>query len=183
MTAPTLLQPLLMQRPISSKPEAGAFIVEITNTVSRFFAAVDRCDWEAAQVLMTSPFHVDYSSYGAGPAADVAPEELTGAWAGIMPCFDHTHHQIGNLIVEQTDDTAYVQCHGTATHFIADHPGGDLQLVVGTYDLTLLRENGFWKLSYIPFNFKYTSGNTELPAEATRRPAEQKQPDRRKIKC
>ena len=72
---------------------------EITNTVSRFFAAVDRCDWAAVQELMTDPFNVDYSSYGGGPASDVTPEGLTDAWSGLLPFFDHVHHQIGNLIV------------------------------------------------------------------------------------
>ena len=145
--------------------------LDITNAVSRFFAAVDRCDWRAVQDQMTSTFHVDYSSYGGGPAADVTPEDLTGAWAGVLPFFDHIHHQIGNLIVEQAEKTALVQCHGMATHFIADHPGGDLQFVVGTYDLKLLNDNGSWKLSSMRFNFKYASGNADLAAEATRRAA------------
>jgi len=144
---------------------------EITNTVSRFFAAVDRCDWAAAQGLMTDPFHVDYESYGGGPASDVTPEGLTGAWAGLLPYFDQVHHQIGNLIVELDGEKAAVQCHGMATHFIADHSGGDLQFIVGTYDLTLNRTDGFWRLSSMRFNFKYASGNADLAAEAQRRAA------------
>ena len=142
---------------------------EITNTVSRFFAAVDRCDWAAVQALMTDPFHVDYSSYGGGPASDVTPEGLTSAWAGLLPFFDHVHHQIGNLIVEQDGETAGVQCHGMATHFIAEQPGGDLQFVVGTYDLSLIRANGSWKVASMRFNFKYASGNPDLASEAQRR--------------
>jgi len=144
---------------------------DITNAVSRFFAAVDRCDWAAVQALMTDPFRVDYASYGGGPASSVTPEGLTNAWAGLLPFFDHVHHQIGNLIVAQNGETADVQCHGMASHFIADHPDGDLQLVVGTYDLTLKRENGSWKLSSMRFNFKYASGNADLAAEAHRRAA------------
>ena len=144
---------------------------EITSTVSRFFAAVDRCDWAAVQALMTDPFHVDYSSYGGGPASDVTPEGLTSAWAGLLPFFDHVHHQIGNLIVEQDGETAGVQCHGMATHFIADQPSGDPQFVVGTYDLSLSRANGSWKLASMRFNFKYASGNPDLASEAQRRAA------------
>lgn len=146
---------------------------DISNTVSRFFAAVDRCDWPAVQDLMTDSFHVDYSSYGGGPASDVTPEGLTGAWAGLLPFFDHVHHQIGNLIVEQAGETADVQCHGMATHFIAEQSGGDLQFIVGTYDLTLKRADGTWRLSSMRFNFKYASGNAELAAEAGRRAADQ----------
>lgn len=147
--------------------------IAITNTVSRFFAGVDHCNWNSVQALMTDTFRVDYSSYGGGPAADVTPEQLTTAWAGRLPYYDHVHHQIGNLIVEQDRETANVQCHGMATHFIADHPGGDLQFIVGTYDLTLSRESGTWRLSSMRFNFKYASGNADLSAEAARRAAVQ----------
>ena len=147
---------------------------EITNSVSRFFALVDRCDWPAVQALMTDHFHVDYSSYGGGPASEVTPEGLTGAWAGFLPYFDSIHHQIGNLIVEQDGDTAQLQCHGMASHFITDHPGGDLQVVVGTYDLELRRVGGDWKLSSMRFNFKFATGNGTLAAEAQRRAREDK---------
>lgn len=149
--------------------------IEIINTVSRFFAAVDRCDWAAVRSLMTDPFHADYSTYGGGPASDVSPKDLTAAWAGLLPFFDHVHHQIGNLIVEQDGDTAEVQCHGTATHFMADGLGGDLQFVVGTYDLALTRKSGSWKLVSMRFNFKYTSGNADLAAQALRRASKAKE--------
>ncbi len=56
--------------------------------------------------------------------------------------------------------------------FIADNPGGDLQLIIVTYDLNLARADGVWKLSLMRFNFKYASGNADLVAEARRRASE-----------
>ena len=129
--------------------------------VSRFFAAVDRCDWAEVQ-----------ASFGGEPAATVAPADLTGAWAKLLAFFDSVHHQIGNLVVEAEGDRAEVQCHGMATHYIVDLPGGDLQFIVGTYDLSLAREKSGWKLSSMRFNFKYASGNAGLAAEAKRRVAQ-----------
>lgn len=152
-------------------PGLTTMTLDITNTVSKFFVAVDRCDWEAVQALMTAPFHVDYFSYSGDDPAEVTPADLTGAWAGFMPYFDSVHHQIGNLIVDQNGDSADVQCHGMATHFIADQPGGDIQFIVGTYDLKLTKSDGAWKLSAMRFNFKYASGNADLVAEAGRRAA------------
>lgn len=151
--------------------------LDLTNTVSRFFAADDCCDWTAVKALMTDPFHVDYSSYGGGPASDATPEAVTGTWAGFMPYFDSVQHQVGNLITEQEGDTAKVQCHGMATHYIANHPGGDLQFVVGTYELALTYVKDGWRLSSMRFNFKYASGNADLAAEAQRRAAESKEKD------
>ena len=148
--------------------------IEITNAVSRFFASVDRLDWEAVCELMTNPFHVDYSSLSGDGPTDVSPVALTESWAGFMPGYDQVHHQIGNVIVEQTEDTAAVLCHGTATHFIAGVPEGDLQFVVGTYDIGLVHASDGWKLSSLRFNFKYASGNTNLPALAVERIAARK---------
>lgn len=142
---------------------------QIMNTVSRFYAAVDRCDWDAVRALMTGSFRVDYSSYTGDPAADVTPEQLTGVWAQLMPWFDAAHHQIGNQIVEIDGNSAEFACHGTATHFIADAPGGDLEFIVGTYRITLVRSVGAWRLSGMTFNFKYKSGNADLDKEAKRR--------------
>ncbi len=144
---------------------------EITNIVSRFFADVDRYDWDKVKNCMTNPFHVDYSSYSGEEPADVSPADLTGSWAAILPHYDSVHHQIGNLVVEADEDVASVQCHGMSTHFIANHPGGDLQFIVGTYDLTLVKKDGAWKFSGMRFNFKYASGNANLTAEAQRRAA------------
>ncbi len=111
--------------------------LEITNTVSRIFASVDRCDWDAARNLMTSPVHVDYSSYSGDSPADVSPDDLTNAWAGFLQFFDSVHHQIGNLIVDRDGGSVSVECHGMATHFIAGQVGGDPQFAVGIYDLKL----------------------------------------------
>ncbi len=58
---------------------------DITNTVSRFFAAVDSIDWDAVQALMTDPFHVDYSSYTGADPSQVSPADLTGSWAEVLP--------------------------------------------------------------------------------------------------
>ena len=142
---------------------------EISNIVSRFFAAVDRYDWEAVQSCMTDPFHVDYSSYSGDDPSDVSPVDLTGVWAGFMPHFDSVHHQIGNLIIEPDGENADVWCHGMSTHYIADFPGGDIQFIVGTYHLTLIKKDGSWKLTGMRFNFKYASGNPRLADEAKRR--------------
>ena len=144
-------------------------INEVSNAVSRFFAAVDRFDWDAVNAIMTDPFHIDYSSFTGEEPLDRAPEEITGAWAGHLPHLDSVHHQIGNLIVEVDGERAEVQCHGTASHYLADHPGGDLQYFVGTYDLSLVNRDGHWKLSMMRFNFKYASGNMDIAYEAQRR--------------
>lgn len=145
---------------------------DITNAVHRFFAAVDARDWDAARVLMTDPFHLDYSSFGAGPGADLDPADILTGWKGMLPGFDATHHQLGPLDIEVEGDRALVRCNVTATHHIAGADGGTLWTVYGGYILTLNKADG-WKLAANIFNFKFLAGNPELPALAQARAAAQ----------
>ncbi|WP_372575118.1 hypothetical protein [Ruegeria jejuensis] len=52
-----------------------------------------------------------------------------------------------------------------------DHPGGDPQFVVGSYDLALKRVGGEWRLSFMRFNYEYAYGNETLAAEAIKEPS------------
>ncbi len=144
--------------------------IDIANTVARFFRAVDDRDWATAEALMSDPVHLDYSSFGAGDAADLPPQTILAGWQGLLPGFDHTHHQICSLDVTVAGDRATVGCYGTATHVIAEADGGQVWTVVGRYTLTLQNRKG-WQLTGIVFHFKYQDGNTGLPALASARVA------------
>lgn len=141
----------------------------IANTIARCFAAVDRRDWTAAEALMTAAFHLDYSSFGGAPAATCKPGDVLAGWAGFLPGFDATHHQLGNFDIQHDDKSAVVHCYVTASHFIASEKDGSLWTVVGSYDLSLIHRGNAWLLSGCRFAFKYQDGNTALPALAQQR--------------
>lgn len=144
---------------------------EITNAVLCFFEAVDTGNWDAAEALMTNPFHLDYSSYGAGPAADLAPVDILTGWQSVLPGFDVTHHQLGPLMIEADDVKATVRAYVTADHQIAGIEAGEVWTVYGSYVLTLIKAGADWKLSGNTFQFKFQTGNTDLPALAQSRAA------------
>ncbi len=137
----------------------------VVNVIARFFTAVDERDWDRVTSLMTTPVHIDYSSFGAGDPADVNPTDVVAGWRGILPGFDHTHHQLGNLLVEVDGDRASAQAYVTATHVI----DAEVWTVVGRYQLELTRAQTAWRLSSLRLLFKYQAGATALPEEATRR--------------
>ena len=145
--------------------------VALTNTVQGFFEAVDTRDWEAAEALMTDPFYLDYSSFGAGPGAELSPVDILMGWKSILPGFDFTHHQLGPLIIEEDGSEATVRAYVTADHQIADVPEGEVWTVCGSYVLDLKKIGSDWKLSGNTFLFKFQSGNTNLPALAQSRTA------------
>lgn len=143
---------------------------EIANAVHRFFAAVDSREWDVVQALMTDPFYLDYSSFGAGPGSNLAPADVVSGWKGMLPGFDATHHQLGPLATELEGDRAVVRCTATATHHIAGAEGGAIWTVYGDYILTLSKADG-WKLAANIFNFRFLTGNPALPALAQARAA------------
>ena len=143
---------------------------DITNTIQQFFTAVDMQDWDRARGLMTMPFFLDYSSFGAPAGADMAPDQILTSWQGILPGFDATHHQLGLLDIEAGASMALVRAYVTATHYMASAQGGDLWTVYGTYTLQLRYEEG-WKLRGNTFSFKFLSGNVDLPNLAKERMA------------
>ncbi len=147
----------------------GSDYQDIANAVARYFARVDQGDWEGTQALMTNPFHLDYASFGGGDPAYLNPADILAAWSGILPGFDHTHHQIGNLDMQIYGDSARVSCYVIASHSIDER----VWTVVGTYNIPLVRTGEGWKLSGIQFLYKYQTGATDLPAEAQQRVTKQ----------
>lgn len=146
-------------------------MADIQNAVLGFFEAVDHRDWARAENLMRAPFHLDYSSFGAGPAADLEPTVILEGWKGILPGFDATHHQLGPLFAEVDGARARVRAYVTALHFLGGAEGGQIWTVVGTYDIALEQAGDLWRLSGLTFNFKFQDGNLQLPKTAHERAA------------
>ncbi|WP_346752780.1 nuclear transport factor 2 family protein [Splendidivirga corallicola] len=135
-------------------------------TVIGLFIATDQKDWEQVEKSFHQEVLLDYSSMNGNPASKLSPEQIISAWKGILPGFEHTHHQLGNFISSVDGNKAEVFCYGTASHYLSDKEGS-LWLVVGTYDFELEQlANGSWKITSMKFNFKYQDGNTSLPQKA-----------------
>ncbi len=136
------------------------------DAVIQLFVNTDHRNWEQVEALFDDEVLLDYSSMSGSPAATLTPNQITTAWKGILPGFESTHHQIGNILSETSGNKAHVFCYGTATHFLTDD-NGNIWTVVGSYDFDLRKTSeGAWKVSSMTFNFKYQDGNTALPEKA-----------------
>ncbi len=134
------------------------------NVILQLFSATDEKEWDNVERCFAKEVLLDYSSMG-NPAETLNPGQITDAWKTILPGFDHTHHQLGNIQEFITENTAHVFAYGTATHYLANEKG-NVWTVVGTYDFDVIKEKGTWKISSMKFNFKYQDGNTALAQEA-----------------
>ncbi|MEL6538378.1 MAG: nuclear transport factor 2 family protein [Bacteroidota bacterium] len=138
-------------------------------TVVGLFVATDQQNWEQVAASFHTEVVLDYSSMNGSPAATLSPQQIVEAWQGVLPGFEHTHHQLGNFITSEDGQTATVFCYGTATHYLPDEQG-NVWLVVGSYDFDLVKtESGAWKITTMTFHFKYQDGNQSLPEKAIAR--------------
>ncbi len=135
-------------------------------TVIGLFVATDQQDWKMVEQSFDNKVLLDYSSMNGAPASSLTPVQIIDAWKTILPGFEHTHHQLGNMITSVDGNRAEVFCYGTASHYLSDEQGG-LWIVVGTYDFELNRqEDDTWRISSMKFNFKYQDGNGSLAQKA-----------------
>lgn len=143
----------------------GKDIQDIQTTISELFVHSDQRNWKGVESQFAPTVTLDYSSMSGQPAADVTPQDITNAWQGVLPRFDHTHHQIGNFIITVNGSKAHAFCYGTATHYLEDE-NGNVWTVVGSYDFDLENNAGDWRVTAMKFNFKYQDGNTSLIEKA-----------------
>ena len=136
------------------------------DVITSLFNSTDQHLWEQVETTFSSNVRLDYSSMNGQPAANLTPKQITDAWKSILPGFEHTHHQIGNITSKIDGDNAEVFCYGTATHYLTDDLG-NIWTVVGTYHFDLSKQaNQTWKITSMTFNFKYQDGNSTLPEKA-----------------
>lgn len=144
--------------------------IAITQAVTDIFVGTDERDWPRVQAALAPEVLLDYTSLAGGQPAPRTPEQILTAWRGLLPGFEHTHHQLGNFDVRLVgDDEATAFCYGTATHYLPQPTGGNVWTVVGTYDFHLVRRGPTWQTDYLKFNLKYQDGNLALPQLAAAR--------------
>ena len=133
------------------------------HTIQHLFLATDEKIWETVEEVFNTTVHLDYSSMTGNPASELSPNQITSTWKKVLPGFEFTHHQIGNLQTTLSDNTAHVFCYGTATHYLTNE-SNNLWVVYGTYDFDLIKnQDGKWKITSMKFNYKFQNGNSSLP--------------------
>jgi hypothetical protein len=137
----------------------------IIQTVSAIFSGADEHNWQKVQDALADEVLLDYSVLSGNPASTLTSKQIVDAWKGFLPGFDKTHHQLSKFEVFQNGDAAKVHFYGKADHFI----DREVWTVEATYDAGLSKSSGSWKVTALTLNLLSQSGNTGLPAEATKR--------------
>ena len=135
---------------------------KIIDIISTVFSSVDERNWKKIQSVMADKVLLDYTSLNGGEPEKQTPEEITIAWAAMLPGFDKTHHQVSNFKIDTNGDTTLVHYNGKGDHFL----GEEVWTAEGTFDTELEKEDDEWLITKHKFNVEKQSGNTELPKKA-----------------
>jgi hypothetical protein len=133
--------------------------------VTTIFSGADEHNWTKVENVMTEKVLLDYTSFVGGEPTILTAKQITNGWAGFLPGFDRTHHQLSDFTVAIESETATITYSGKADHFI----GSEVWTVEGTYESELKKLNGTWLVSKLKFNFEKQTGNVELQARAAQR--------------
>ncbi len=139
---------------------------EIINTITNIFNGSDKQDWELVRDSFDFEVFVDYFSLSKKPGEKVKSNEIIKGWSDFLPKFKFTHHVITNFQVIETGANSKAFCKGNALHHLPEAEGGDTWTTIGTYDFTLEKIAGKWKVNSIIFNLLYEDGNKNLAAIA-----------------
>lgn len=90
----------------------------VEEKVAKLFIAVDSRDWAAAGGCLAEQVLLDYSSMSGEPPALLKAGDIIDAWKTVLPGFQATHHQLGNVLSSAAQSEASLFCYGTATHYL-----------------------------------------------------------------
>ena len=138
----------------------------VRQTVTAMILAVDLRDFAAAERLFAPRVNVDYTSLWGGSASETARAELIGAWRGLLPGFDATWHELGEIDVRRAGARAHAGCAVAARHWI----GGEVWLPRGRYEFELVDE-GAWRITAMRLVLTEEIGDRGLVARAQARAA------------
>ncbi|MFI9555112.1 nuclear transport factor 2 family protein [Nonomuraea endophytica] len=146
-----------------STTEDRLAIVEIC---TRMAWHTDQREWDRLAEVFADSVTLDYTSLNGGEPAVLTPEQIVGAWSGLLGAFDATQHLVTNHLVTVDDDTAVCTASFQATHRLANPYGSPLWTLGGTYRFDLVRSGGAWKISGVVMTATWADGNKDLLALA-----------------
>jgi hypothetical protein len=133
----------------------------VQRTILAMICDVDLLQFDAAERLFAPEVEVDYTSLWGGAPAKMTAAQLIGSWRGLLPGFDATWHELGDIEVKASGATARASCSVAARHWI----GTALWLPKGRYELTLVKTD-MWRISQMRLVMSEELGDRALVTQA-----------------
>lgn len=167
-SATTALMAAALAVPVAARdlgPVGDAETAKVIAVVASIPLAVDLAAYDLAERAFAARVLVDYTSLWGGTPNSVTPAELMAAWRGIVPGFDATWHELADVSATVTGATATATAFVDGRHWI----GTQVWRPVGTYDWTLQKQDGAWKVTSMTFRLQREIGDRAIASQATAR--------------
>jgi hypothetical protein len=155
---------LSLALPAAADPREEA---RVRQTVLSIPTNIDMRNFEAVEPLFADPVVIDYTSLWGGEPASQTPRELMTAWRGIVPGFDATWHEISDLKVQVSGDTATASSNVDGRHWL----GEKVWRPIGRYDFKLAKQQGRWRVTHMTLTVTREEGDRALVQQAQARAA------------
>jgi hypothetical protein len=131
-------------------------VIRIADAIDR---AVDAQDWKLARSYFADRVTADFSTLSGQPAANIASDDLIGAWAANLKGSKTSLHLRTNHQVVIDADAATVRSNGYAWNRMEGN-GDPIWEVWGTYEHRLTRVGTGWKVDGFTFRMTHERGNS-----------------------
>lgn len=118
---------------------------QITETIHRFFLALDEKNWQSIPSLIDETFLLAAATV-AGDARRLPADEFVTQLIARNGGFAGTTHLNPGHIIDIDGDTAHVKAHMYCPHWVDDTDTG-MFLAYGRYDIDLVRRGDEWRLT------------------------------------
>ncbi len=137
----------------------------VRQTVLAVPTNADLLAFDAIAPLFADRVVIDYTSLWGGTAETMTPEALMTAWAGVLPGFDATWHQIGDIEVGIVGDRARATTSVDARHWL----DSGVWRLRGRYDFVLECTEGRWRITRMTLTVTGEEGDRNLVQAAAAR--------------
>jgi hypothetical protein len=134
----------------------------IAGVISAVAVYADNRDFRPLQRFFAPETTIDYTSLWGGEPQRLVPSALMDAWAGLLPGFDATRHELSDIQIQISDNAAAAQARVRATHWLGDRTW----VVAGSYDYALVRVDTGWQVSRLTLHLADESGDRKIVEEA-----------------
>jgi ketosteroid isomerase-like protein len=119
--------------------------------------AADLHQWDTVRTAFAPEVELDY-----GAPERIAADEIVKRWQPLLSGFDWTRHELSGVKVTRDGERARVDSTFTATHFIAEAPGGDTWVLKGRYEHELAKSPSGWTIVRMKMIPGESTGNPKL---------------------
>lgn len=143
---------------------------EISETIVRYFNALDRRDWKAVRDTLAETLDVDFSQLFGDPRATHDAGDFVAFARSVLSGFRATQHISPNHVITIDGDRAEAIAYMFAWHTVPMDPGvEDTFTLRGYYDVGLTRSEGGWRMHQLHMTVSDESGNKAIYEVARRR--------------